>query len=246
MNKYSEDKRVVFQYDSHSYFLNNKKLMSVTFFLNKFKNKFDSDFYSKKIALREGKTQTEVLEEWKYKSLKSIKIGTAIHRIFEDYVNNKFIILNNELVFDYLNLDSDYFIEFNNKKNVSLKFIKDFFLTKRIIPIKSEYIVYNNTLAGQVDMICLDKNNNYYIFDFKTNKEIQKYSYNKKMLGEFNFLNDSNYYHYSLQLSIYKMLLKEYNISKLFLIHIKEHSYEFLECEDIFKKYKLDLNLFYK
>lgn len=243
MNKYSEDKRVVFQESSHSYFLGKKKLISVTSFLNTFKNKFDSDFYSKKIALRDGKTQEEVLCEWNKKAFKSTEIGTAIHKIFEDYTNNNFSILNNELIFDYLKLDSDYFIEFNNKKNVSLKFIKDFFLTKRIIPIKSEYIVYNDILAGQIDMICLDKNNNYYIFDFKTNKKIQKYSYNKKMIGEFNFLNDSNYYHYSLQLSIYKMLLKEYNVSKLFLVHIKDYSYDFLECEDIFEKYKLDLTL---
>ena len=84
MNKYSEDKRVVFQESSHSYFLGEKKLISVTSFLNTFKNKFDSDFYSKKIALRDGKTQEEVLCEWNKKAFKSTEIGTAIHKIFED------------------------------------------------------------------------------------------------------------------------------------------------------------------
>lgn len=239
MNKYSEDKRVVFQENNHSYFLGKKKLISVTSFLNKFKNKFDSDFYSKKIALRDGKTQEEVLKEWKYKAFKSTEIGTAIHKIFEDYTYNNFVILNNELIFDYLELDSDFFIDFNNKKDISLKFINDFFLTKRLTPIKSELIVYNDFLAGQIDMICSDKKDNYYIIDFKTNEKIEKYSYNKKMLLEFNFLNDSNYYHYSLQLSIYKQLLKDYTINKLFIVHIMSDSYEFIECEDIFKKYNL-------
>jgi len=239
--KYSNDKSVVFDSESHTYTKKNKKLISVTTFISKFKNEFDSDFFSKKIALRDNKTQEQVLKEWSEKAKKSCEIGTAIHKIFEDYINNNYSVIADELVFDFLELNDSYFLEFKEKSIIAIQFIKDFFITKRLIPVYTEYIVYDENLAGQIDLICKDKNDNYYILDFKTNEKIETYSYNKKMKGIFYFLNDSSYYHYSLQLSIYKnMFYKE--VKKLFLVHILKDKYEFIECEDIFTKYNIEYN----
>lgn len=237
--KYSNDKSVVFNDKDHTYFKKNKKLTSVTTFISKYKNEFDSDFFSKKIALRDSKTQEEVLFEWEQKAKKSREIGTAIHKIFEDYVNNKYCYLNEDLIFDFLELDSEYLIDFKNKSKVAISFIKDFFIENRLIPVYTEFIVYDENLAGQIDLICKDQKDNYYILDFKTNDRIEKYSYNKKMKGEFSFLNDSSYYHYCLQLSIYKKMIN-LKIKKLYLVHIKLDSYEFIECEDIFELYDID------
>lgn len=237
--KYSNDKRVTFKEDSHSYFKKDKKLLSVTTFISKFKNEFDSDFFSKKIAKRDNKTQKQVLSEWNEKSKKSCDIGTLIHKIFEDYANGNYAVLNNEISIDFFCLKQEYFLEFYHKAKVSISFIKDFFLTKRLIPLHTEYIVYNNLLAGQIDMICKDKDENHYIIDFKTNEKIEEYSYNKKMKGVFSEYNDSNYYHYCLQLSIYKKLLKEYNIKNIYLIHILEKEYKIIECLDILKDISL-------
>jgi len=241
--KYSNDKGVVFDSESHTYIKGKNKLVSVTTFISNFKNKFDSDFYSKKIALRENKTQEEVLSEWSEKAKKSCDIGTAIHKIFEDYTNNNYSMIQGNLSFDFMELEPNYLQEFNVKKEVALKFINDFFITKRLIPIYSELIVYNEFLAGQIDLICKDKKDNYYILDFKTNDKIEKYSYNKKMLLMFNEINDSNFYHYSLQLSIYKRMFTENKINKIFLVHIKTDDYEFIECEDIFEKYNIGFDI---
>jgi ATP-dependent exoDNAse (exonuclease V) beta subunit len=234
--KYSNDKRVRFDNETHSYFLNDKRLISVTTLLSNFKNKFDSDFYSKKIALKEGKTQDEILLLWKEKAKKSCDIGTAIHKIFEDYKYNNYSILNNQLMFETSEIDVEYLPDYYTKHKVALSFINDFFETKRLIPIESEMIVYNELIAGQIDMICKDVKNNFYILDFKTNSTIDKYSYNKKMIGFFSELNDSNYYHYCIQLSVYKKLLKEYKINKIYIIHILENNYKIIECEDVFEK----------
>ena len=236
--KYSNDKSVVFNSEDHTYINKGKKLTSVTTFISQFKNEFDSDFFSKKIALRDGKTQEQVLSEWKEKAHKSCEIGTAIHKIFEDYVNGKYSILNDKLIFDFTELQPEYVLEFTAKSFFAIKFIEKFFITKRLIPIYTEYIVYDENLAGQIDLICKDKNENFYILDFKTNEKIEKYSYNKTMKGVFNFLNDSSYYHYCLQLSIYKNMLKE-KIKGLYLVHIKIDSFEFVECEDVFENYKI-------
>jgi hypothetical protein len=233
--KYSNDKRVSFESETHSYFLGKKRLESVTTFISKFKNKFDSDFYSKKIAEREDKTQDQVLNEWKEKANKSCEIGTAIHKIFEDYKDGKYSFINNEISIDLFDIKPEYFIEFYNKSIVATNFIKEFFLTNRLTPVYSELIVYNEFIAGQLDMICKDKDDNYYIIDFKTNSKIDRNSYGKSMKGLFKIYGDCTYYHYCIQLSIYKKLFKEKEIKKMYLIHITEKGYELIECEDVFK-----------
>lgn len=239
--KNSKDKKVVFDGKYHTYYKGNKKLISVTTLLSKFKNEFDSEYWSKVIAKRENKTQDEILNLWKEKAFKSTEIGTAIHQMFEDYTLNNYSILNNELIFDYNKLKEEYFLDFNKKSLVAKSFIKDFFLTKRIQPIFSEHIVYNDFIAGQIDMVCKDLKENYYIIDFKTNEKIDFESYkNKKMLGCLDFIDDSNYWHYCLQLSIYKELIKDIKVNKMFIIHITTEKYSFIECEDLLKKISLN------
>lgn len=239
--KYSKDKSVVFDNVNHTYYLNGKKLTSVTQFISQFKNKFDSDYWSKKIAERDNKTQEEVLKEWSEKAKKSCEIGTAIHKIFEDYIDNKFSITGDEILIDFIDLEIDYFLDFYPKSKVAIQFIKDYFITKRLIPIYTEYIVYNEFLAGQVDLICKDKNNNFYILDFKTNEKIEVNHYNKFMLGKLKYIPDSTFYHYSLQLSIYKKMFRG-EIKSLYIVHIKNDNYGFIECVDIFKNFNIDFN----
>ena len=124
MKKYSKDNRVVFNQENHSYFLGDKKLISVTTILSKFKNEFDSDYWSKKIAERENTTQEIILKKWKDKAFKSTEIGTAIHKIFEDYVNNNYSVLNERLVFQFNELNPEFYLEFNQKKRCSTKIYK--------------------------------------------------------------------------------------------------------------------------
>jgi ATP-dependent exoDNAse (exonuclease V) beta subunit len=239
--KCSIDKSVVFDSVSHTYTKNGKKLISVTTFINQFKNKFDSDYHSKRIAKKENKTQEEILKLWSDKAKKSCEIGTAIHKIFEDYIDGKFSVISNEIEIDFMDLDIEYLIDFYPKSKVAIQFIKDFFISGRLTPVYTEYIVHNDFLAGQVDLICKDKDNNYYILDFKTNDKIETFSYNKKMLGVFKDINDCNFYHYSLQLSIYKKMFDK-DIKGLFIIHIKPNKYDFIECIDIFHNYNIDFN----
>lgn len=230
MIKYSEDKKVIFKIDSHEYFLGHKKLKSVTSYLSEFKNEFDSEYWSEKIALRDNKTKEEVLLEWKEKAKKSCEIGTAVHKIFEDYTLKNYALVNNEYVFEVPEIDLTYLIDYKKKAVVSFKFIKDFFDTKRLIPIHSEYIVYNDKLAGQIDMICKDINNNFYILDFKTNSDISYNSYGKSMKHIFSNIGDCNFNHYSLQLTIYTELLKKYTIKDIYIVHIKDDNYHFIKA----------------
>lgn len=141
--------------------------------------------------------------------------------------------------FNFLELPIEYTIEFLEKSKIAIKFINNFFVTKRLIPIHTEYIVYDDNLAGQIDMICSDKKGNYFIIDFKTNEKIETNSYGKKLKGIFSDIDDSTFYHYSLQLSIYKQMFDK-EIKGLYLIHITKENYKLIECVDIFKSYNIN------
>ena len=116
-------------------------------------------------------------------------------------------------------------------------------------------------VSGQID--CLIKNGNEItILDWKTNKEIKKESYynrstkqHQMMKFPLNNIQDSNYWHYALQLSLYAYLLQtlrpEFVIKGLKLIHIdreqKETEYEVPYLKDdverMLKHYKRQLKI---
>ena len=116
-------------------------------------------------------------------------------------------------------------------------------------------------VSGQID--CLIKNGNEItILDWKTNKEIKKESYynrstkqHQMMKFPLNNIQDSNYWHYALQLSLYAYLLQtlhpEFVIKGLKLIHIdreqNETEYEVPYLKDdverMLKHYKRQLKI---
>ena len=85
-------------------------------------------------------------------------------------------------------------------------------------------------VAGQADLIIIE-NGNIHIIDYKTNAKIDKSSYynpatKQKQMMQYpvNNLQDCNYYHYNLQLSLYAWMLKkahpELTVKSLTIIHI--------------------------
>ena len=86
---------------------------------------------------------------------------------------------------------------------------------KSNIDILSEIIVYSTELkiAGTVDILAKDNNTcQYELIDWKTSKKIETVSYGYKMGTHDVTKNvmDCNFYHYALQLSLYRYLLEEY------------------------------------
>lgn len=111
-------------------------------------------------------------------------------------------------------------------------------------------------LAGQIDLLVIS-GNTFYILDWKTNKELKmKSGFNTqtksstKMLYPLNNLDDCNFFHYNLQLSIYAWMVQklrpDLNLKELILVHWdhsgKQTTYhlEYLkdEVEKMLKHYK--------
>jgi ATP-dependent exoDNAse (exonuclease V) beta subunit len=217
MKKYSNDKRVVFYEDSHSYFLGDKRLTSITQYISKFKAFFDKDKISKNYAKKHNLEQEQVLKNWDKKSKEACEMGTYVHSVFEEYILNKTII-------DCSKYD---------KCKTSLKFIADYFESENLTPVETEMIVYNENYAGQIDCIAKNKKGEYFILDWKTSSEIKMGNRWKSMNGDYNVYDDCNYNHYSIQLRCYQKMCKEYNIKNCYIVHLKNDAYEIIEARDI-------------
>ena len=220
MNKLSNDKRVLFKESNHSYTLDGKKrLTSITQYISKFKAIFDKDKISKNYAKKHGLKQKDVLAEWKRKADESCVMGTYVHNIFEDFIDGK----------ERGDID---FIKYPKSK-IALNVIEDLFVSERLTPVETELIVYNDKYAGQIDCIAKNEKGEYFILDWKTNKEIKQSNSWQSMKGLFKVYDDCNFNHYSIQLRAYQKMCKEYDIKDCFIVHIKENDYEVFTARDI-------------
>ena len=217
MLKKSKDKRVVFYEDSHSYFLEGKRLTSITQYISKFKTPFDREGISKKYADKHGLKQEDILKEWDNKGKDSCIMGTYVHNVFEEYILNKKIID----------------ISKYPKCKTALKFISEYFESEKLTPVETELIVYNDNYAGQIDCIAKNKEGKHFIFDWKTNSEIKKDNRWQSMTGIYNVYDDCNYNHYSIQLRAYQKMCKEYDIENCYIVHLEDEDYKIIEAKDI-------------
>ncbi|MDX1702093.1 MAG: hypothetical protein R3250_15820, partial [Melioribacteraceae bacterium] len=91
----------------------------------------------------------------------------------------------------------------------------------------TEPILFNKLarIAGQADLLTY-QDGIINVYDWKTNKDIitKENPYNKQMLGGLSHIPDITYYHYALQLSVYRFLLQAwgFQVGKLTLLHLTE------------------------
>ena len=76
---------IKFHDKEHKYYLNDKKMSSVTQLIGKYKQPFDSDYWSEKKANERGILKEEILKEWKYKADFATQKGSAVHAFAENY-----------------------------------------------------------------------------------------------------------------------------------------------------------------
>lgn len=213
--KYSKDGVVAFNPTNHTYtnVVTGKNLISVTTLLKKLKTPFDSETLIPRKAEEIGISNEKVSEMWEAIADFGRKQGDYVHKMFEN---------------------AHYNLEYNThmaypKSYIALGAIAKYFKSGLMESKESEYIVYNEHIAGQIDNISLSKKG-LFIIDFKQNKEIDRNNYGKFFKGT--NIPESTYHEYCLQLSIYKYLLKDMDIKGLFILHIGDKKHEFIKAID--------------
>ena len=184
------------------------------------KKKFDDKYVTKFGIQPETFIQKkyEILDAWKTKNEVACERGTAIHKMHEDRHMS-----GNTKELQHLGLGGTFKL----------------YTTNKIIPRESgiypELLMHRISedgklrIAGQADLVIID-GTDVHLLDYKTNAEIKKSSYynpttrqRQMMQYPLNNIQDCNYMHYQLQLSLYMwMILKahpELTPKSLTIIH---------------------------
>ena len=235
INKHVLDESISFEEETHVYTVhNNKDYVSVTTFIHSLFPCFNEDkiinniLKSKKYNNPDykyyNKTKEEILNMWNENRIYAANLGTQMHYFIECYYD---CLYNPNLNFEKLftnKQNQDFTLKNNIEYQYFMNFVND---NLNLIPYRTEWCIYDTQLklAGSIDMVFTDKNNKFYIYDWKRSKEIKKTNnYNEtSLLPILDYIPNSNYWHYTLQLNIYKaMLERNYNIiiDSLYLVII--------------------------
>ena len=223
---------LVFEEETHFYGLKSDRdfrfKLSCSSIAKLCKKEFDTEYWSKKKADELGKTQEEIKAEWNEKRDTAATRGSLIHAAIENELQGQ-VWLENELV---------------PKKTIVA--IRKWLVKNGYTLIAAELRMYDKELAisGTMDLLAYNKfTKKFYIIDWKTNKhkKIEKIeTYVDKKTGElkqshfkfekpFNYLPQSKYYEYCMQLSTYKLILErnfDIKIEGIILVQISDVLYE--------------------
>lgn len=214
--------KIDFYEDSHKYtsIIDGKEVRytSVSTLAGKYFPKFESEKVAGFTAKKEGVSIQEILNRWKLAGEEACLYGTRVHQICEDTI----------LGVSHRNTPSNEKEEivFEKAKQIASKFKNELDI------LGVEKLVFNEKLkiAGTIDLFARSKKDgSYLIIDWKTNKTIDtENQYGKKGLYPIECLDDTNYIHYALQLSLYEYILKhtgyintDANVKRI-LVHLNE------------------------
>jgi hypothetical protein len=247
---------VKFHDDIHKYFVDNINFISVTTKLHKYKEEFDTEFWSFQKKDELGLTQDEVKLYWKALNIKSQIKGSAVHNYAELLFNNKIYKYDDDLIRSKIGKENLNILlrmgegtvaeEFHVVKRYVDNFYRDSY--EKLIPIKTEFIVYDREweLAGMMDILFWNVTKQcFQIWDYKTNKKLNKKSeYGKKLKFGFKDLDECEYSLYCLQLSLYKKIIERnttIKINGLYLVWLNEinENYKIIEVND--ESYRFDI-----
>lgn len=234
--------------EDHHYECNGKKVgISVTRLIEEFSNPFEQQVLAEKVALRDNKDVTQVLQEWEYKNEFACEKGHFAHEYVQSLWSN---MIYQEDIKSGL---EDIKIPLNKIKQQAINFYNNF--KDKFTHIQDEQLVGSEEydICSAVDNLFLDKNGNVWLIDYKTNSILKGYNddeknrrYTKKMLIPLQNIKDDSLNHYYLQLSIYKYLIEKYTnikIYKTMIVYMSENieNYELIETPYLMKEVELIL-----
>lgn len=243
----------------HSYLINGVKAISGTTLIHKYSPEFNSVEIAKKTAIKQGRPLKEVLNEWALNNVRSTVKGTLCHEYVELCYQKRILEFDDdrikEMVQKGLKSKDTYDPKLNGfKRDVenlvnlinedykkTIIQIDDFLkATKgKLIPISSEFIIGDPEyrICGTIDQLFYNETYNCLeIWDWKTNKEIKlNNQYNSMMKHPISWVDNINFKHYSMQLSLYKYIIQKitgFDVGELWLVHFdyKKEQFELINC----------------
>lgn len=231
-----EDIKFEFDPAAHRYTYEGDTFTSVTRFIQQFHKPFEQDYWSKKKAEQAGVPQDWILAEWKKLNDYANEVGTDTHQWIEDYFNQ---------IWKPLPSNPDVIHRINKFNKIYCKQLH------KLEPLKFEVRVFSKKwkIAGMIDSLFVYRGK-IYILDWKTNKDFtddnhQKGTY-EKLLAPFQDHYKNHLNEYSIQLSMYSLILEEwgFDVGGAYLVHIGpgDEDAELYKVVDMRDNLKLFLN----
>lgn len=242
INRNLRDNNISFQDEGHIYTIKHPGCLegdtcftSVTRFIHTFIEKFNADKIIYNMMRSSnwsnskyyGMTKSEIKLLWDSNGKEASTAGTNMHYDIECTYNNM-SVKNDSIEYSYF-----------------LNFYKDF---NHLKPYRTEWLIYDEDLhlAGSIDMTFINSDGNIEIYDWKRAKEISKNSKWNKWIKNpiISHLPDTNYWHYSLQLNVYKaILIRKYgmNVSNLYLVCLHPNHDNYLRIPVADLQYEVNL-----
>jgi len=246
LNKHGRDDRIQFEEESHTYTIDGTRAgwTSCTGFLHNFFGHFDADsciakmmkspkWYESKYF---GLTAEQIKKQWSDKGKASSEAGTRMHLDIEHFYNAMPYALVKDCVrtaasrsacawsmtdgWAGMDVDKwapaggaewDYYIDYQQKHG------------SKFTPFRTEWLVFDeeHKVAGSIDMVYMKPDGTLAIYDWKRIEELKTENKYQSGLGPVSHLPDTNYWHYSLQLNVYRYILQKhygYVVSELALV----------------------------
>ena len=203
IHRHSRDGFISFDETSHTYTVDGKSLQSVTNIVENCFPKFDAELHAENTAAKMGITPQEVIDMWERQGKESRELGTTMHQKIESYYQGK-----------------------DSREDDAFRLFRMFTDKIKLEPYRTEWTVYDtdHNIAGTIDFVDY-QNGEYTIYDWKRSDKIiangmpvKVSMYQEKGLYPLEHLENCAYYHYALQLSLYKFILErnyDMKISKL-------------------------------
>lgn len=246
INHHDRDDSIQFEPIQHKYTIDGDSgYISVTTWIHTFFQCFDPDAVIQK--MRKSKnwssskyynlTDSEIKEEWATNGRDAADLGTLMHLNIENYYNGL-----------------EYTENFTNTKEYKLfqNYLQDHLDYKAY---RTEWCVFSKhyKLAGSIDMVYIDPKDStkVIIADWKRSKEIKMDNKWEKGLGVLKDIDNCNFWHYTIQLNVYKLIIEKYygkTVSEMFLVILHPNQDDYIkipiaDCKNIvLKMFKERLN----
>lgn len=234
-----------FNAKEHLYDVGGLNLKPVSNIIKDFVPEFDTIKISGAFARKHNLDQREVIKNWEEIRDEACEKGTDVHDFGERYVLENF-----DIGVKYF-LPPQRKIKLSPKKMALVKFWdeKPGYLMPVALELRMYLIKYG--MAGTADIILFDiRDNSLVIADYKTNKNL--FNDFGNLLGMCSYMPNNPFSKYTIQLSLYQIMLEEvgYKVSNRILIWLKEDGsyklFDTYDMTDVLREYLDENYLIYK
>jgi len=235
INKHPRDDRIQFEEETHTYTIDGVKTgwTSCTGFLHNFFGHFDADAVIAKMMKSPkwyeskyfGLTAEQIKKQWSDKGAASSAAGTRMPLDIERCYNAMPIGGSDYTLDDGIaGLALDQWTPQEGAEwNYFCDYQRSYVEPKGWKPFRTEWLVFDpeHKVAGSIDMIYLKPDGTLAIYDWKRIEELKTENKFQSGLGPVAHLPDTNYWHYSLQLNVYRYMIQKhygYVVSELALV----------------------------